>query len=138
MMATEMPAAISPYSMAVAPRSSVANSAACDANRVQSRAISIIVVLCLFEGIEPLQKRRQMRDQRHVGRWHRIVAQLVRHHPLEPLAFERCDRPLPAPTYVERHQKVKVLVGVARKGERRKARLPDDDSEFLLELANQC
>src|SRR5262249_15651380 len=134
MMTAAMPPAISPYSIAVAPSSSAAKAAAREVKLVQSRAISVMIPL----SAPVLQQRRQMRDQRQVGGGHGVVAQLVRLDPLELLAFGRRAHPLPAPAHVERHQQVKVLVGVAREGERRKARLPDDDPEFPLELAYEC
>src|SRR5215470_19191844 len=78
-----------------------------------------------------------MRDQRQVGWRHRIVAQLVRTDPGEPLIFLRRDYSLPAPTDIERHQQVKISVSMTREGERRQAVFLDDNAELLLQLADQ-
>src|SRR5260370_538984 len=45
--------------------------------------------------------------------------------------------PFPSPADVRRHQQVKRRVGVARKGDRREARLADGDADFFLQLADQ-
>jgi len=79
-----------------------------------------------------------MRDQRFVGRRHRIVAQLGRPRPFELLSFPRLDEPFQRRQNVERHEQVEVGVGMARKGQRREALLLDGDSQFLPQLSNQA
>ena len=48
------------------------------------------------------------------------------------------DRSLPAPADIERHQQMKIRIGVAREGQRREARFVDDDPQFLLQLPDQA
>ena len=51
--------------------------------------------------------------------------------------MSRRDLTFPTPAHVKRHQQVKIRIGVARKGQRRKASVPDDDSHFLQQLSYQ-
>src|SRR2546427_8574609 len=53
-------------------------------------------------------------------------------------SFPRGHRSVPAPAHIERHQEMKIRIGVARKGQRRQTGFLDDDTQFLLELAYQC
>src|SRR5262249_34842799 len=46
-------------------------------------------------------------------------------------------RPFPTPAHVERHQEVKVRIGMARKREGSQAWLLDIDSELLVEFADE-
>jgi len=50
-----------------------------------------------------LQKIAQQRHQRLVGRWHRVIGQLVWLHPGQRLAFPRGDETLPAAAQEQRH-----------------------------------
>jgi hypothetical protein len=79
----------------------------------------------------------QVGDQRLVGRRHLVVAKLVRPDPGELLSLLGLNDALPAPANIERHQEMEIRIGVARKGKRREARLPDDNAEFLLHLPDQ-
>src|SRR6202046_3709143 len=79
-----------------------------------------------------------MRDQRFVGRRHRIVAQFGRPHPFELLSFPCLDEPFPASANIERHEQVEVKVEMARKGQGREALLLDGYSKFLPQLSNQA
>src|SRR5882672_12855826 len=55
----------------------------------------------------PLQQQvKQMRDQRDVGRRHRVVAQFAGADPGQLLALARDRGAFPAPADVERHQKM--------------------------------
>src|SRR5215470_2277340 len=83
------------------------------------------------------QKRREMRYQRHVGGRHIVIAQTVWSDPGEFLSFFRGHNALPAPAHIERHQKMKVGVFMAREGEWGDARLCDRNSQFLLKLADE-
>ena len=67
-----------------------------------------------------------------------IVPQPVRFHPSKLWRFPGGDRSLPAPADIKRHQEMKVWVAVACESERRETVLADVDSQFLLELADQC
>ena len=75
--------------------------------------------------------------QRHVGGRHIVIAQTVRSDPGEFLPFLRGHGALPAPAHIERHEKMKVGVSMARKGERGDARLCDRNSQFLFKLADE-
>ena len=59
-------------------------------------------------------------------------------HPFELLRLLRLDESIPAPANIERHQQVEVGVEVARESQRCEALLLDDDSQFLLQLADQA
>ena len=54
----------------------------------------------------------QQRDQRLVGRRHRIVGKLLRPYPGERLVLPRHRRALPAPAQIQRHQQVEPLIGM--------------------------
>jgi SAM-dependent methyltransferase len=89
------------------------------------------------EGAEALEQIDQMRDQRDIRSRHRIVAQLVRPHPGEVLAFPRDREAFPAPADIERHQQVEVLIGMAGEGQWREAGFLHGDPELLVQLADQ-
>src|SRR6266581_7281977 len=129
-MATLMPAAIIAYSIAVVPPPSAAKRA--HSRRARSRSV-LSFVICHPR----LQQRHQMCDQRLVRRRHLVLAEPVGPYPGQPLPFLSRDRPLPAPANEQRHQEMEIRIGVAREGERRQARLSDDDTEFLLHLPDQ-
>jgi hypothetical protein len=78
-----------------------------------------------------------MRDQRLVGRRHRVAAQSVRPHPGDSLALQRRCGTLPTPADVERHQQMEIGIGVAGERQRRKARRIYDNSQFLPQLTDQ-
>ena len=89
---------------------------------------------------EPLASPQQVlevRDQRRVGRRHRVAAQVLGPHPFQRLAVERLHEALPSAADIERHQQVEVVVSVAREGERREAGRLDHDAELFAELADQ-
>src|SRR5260370_30482552 len=77
------------------------------------------------------QQVDQMRDQGNVRCRHWILAQLVGADPGKLLPLPRDHLAVPAPADVERHQKMKIMVGVAGKGERGEARLAHRDAAFL-------
>ena len=83
------------------------------------------------------QQIDQMRDQRNVRGRHRVIAQLVGADPGQLLALARDRQALPAPADVERHQQMKAVIGVARKRQRRQARLADVDPDLLMQFADQ-
>src|SRR5437879_7802770 len=83
------------------------------------------------------QQINQMRDQRNVRGRHRIIAQLVGADPGQLLALARDHHAFPAPADVERHQQMKVVIGVARKSQRRQAWLADVDADLFMQLADQ-
>src|SRR5580700_1917872 len=132
-MATATPEAIIAYSIAVAPRSSRMKRTT-DAMIGELRFCNIVSGLLPFGSYE----RRKMRDQRFVGGRHRIVAELRRPHPFEPLSLLRGNETFPAPADIERQEKVEVGIAAARKGQRREALLLDDDTQFLLQLSDQA
>ena len=74
----------------------------------------------------------QQRDQRLVGRRHRVVGELLRAHPGQRLAFPRPRHALPAPAQKQRHQQMEPLISVRGEGERRKAGGGDVDAQLLL------
>jgi len=78
-----------------------------------------------------------VRYQRYVGGRHVVVPQPVRPDPGKSLSLLRGDDALPAPAHVERHEKVKVGIAVARKGERSETGFLDRNAQLLLELANE-
>src|SRR5437763_888705 len=123
-MVAPTPAATRAYSIAVVPLSSMAN-------RLQvSMSTPDLLTGCILD-IE-LQQRHEVRYQRFVGGWHSVFSQAVRPNPSEALPLERPGGTLPAPTNVERHQQVKVRIGVAREREGRQARLVNNYSQLLL------
>src|SRR5712671_7149047 len=83
------------------------------------------------------QQVDQMRDQGNVCRRHRVVAQLVGADPGELLPLPRDHLAVPAPADVERHQKMKIIVSVAGKGQRGEAGLAHGDTDFLVQFADQ-
>src|SRR5215471_12953049 len=78
-----------------------------------------------------------MRYQRHVGGRHPVIAQTIWSDPGECLSFLRAHDALPAPAYIERHEKVKVGVSMASEREGRDARFRDGNSQLLFELADE-
>ena len=84
-----------------------------------------------------LKQIDEMRDERLVGRWHGIVAELQRFHPLQLLPFKRSHHTLPPPAHIERHEQMKLLIGVAGKGERSQAGFLHIDGQFFLQFADQ-
>ena len=78
-----------------------------------------------------------MRDQRDVRRRHRVVAQFIGADPGQLLYLARDDIAFPAAADVERHQEMESLIGVARKGQRREARLGYGDADLLVQFADQ-
>ncbi len=84
------------------------------------------------------QQCRQMGDERRIGRRHRIIPKLVRPAPRRAACDAlRVTVSLPAPADIERHQKVEIRIGVARKGQGRKTGFLDDDSQFLQQFPYQ-
>src|SRR5262249_34511655 len=83
------------------------------------------------------QQRDEMSYQRHVGRRHLIIAQAVWSDPGEFLSFPWGHDALPAPAYIERHEKMEVRISVARRGGRADACLGDGNSQFLSELTDE-
>src|ERR1700733_7980587 len=76
----------------------------------------------------PSKKICEVRDQRFLGRRPLVVTQPLRSHPRQVLALPgRCDS-LPTPARIERHEKMKIRITVARECERRKTRLVDPNS----------
>src|SRR5215216_5010266 len=137
-MATDTRTAMIPYSITVAPRSSVAKRRIWAAVSVQNILASLRVSICKYPALfVPSQQSRKMRHQRLVRRRHRIVAQPVRPHPGESLALPCRHGAFPATTNVERHQQMKFLIGMAREGERGEAGFPHRDAQFLAKLAHQ-
>src|SRR5215471_12961844 len=78
-----------------------------------------------------------MRYQRHVGGRHLIIPQAIGSDPGKLLSLARSHDALPAPAHIERHEKMKVRICVAREGEWSEARLCDRDPRFLPELAGE-
>ena len=79
----------------------------------------------------------QHRDQRLVGGRHRVVGEPGRAHPGEALALARQRDPRPLAADIERHQQVKVGIGVRGEGEGSEAARGNVDAEFLAKLADQ-
>src|SRR5829696_2927995 len=73
-------------------------------------------------------------DKRLVSRWHRVIAELRRPHPLQRLGLARLHKTVPAPADVERHEEVEAVVAVTREGQGRQARFLDSDAELLVQL----
>ena len=73
-----------------------------------------------------------MSNQRYVGRRHFVLSQLVRLYPGELLTLGGNDGAFPTSADVQRHQKMKVRVAVARKGEGCEAVVADDYSQFFF------
>src|SRR4051812_797940 len=140
-IATEISAAIRPYSIAVAPRRSTRKRPrlrAAAPRRNPNEVIARPPVLCLVVSWRsPSQQRRQMGNQRHVGRRHRILLETVGPYPGEPLAFPGRHGALPAAAHIERHQQVEIRIAVAGESQRRQTGLLDHDAQLLLELANK-
>src|ERR1700730_13870527 len=135
MMARPINAAISPYSTAVAPPSSAIKRRRAP-TRV-GRKLDWGIVLSFNSGMQS-QKRCKMRYQRHVGGRHLIVPQTVWSDPGKFLSLPGGHDALPSPAYIERHEKMKVRISVAGEGEWSDAGFVDRNSQFLLELANEC
>src|ERR1700734_2104175 len=68
-----------------------------------------------------LEEIAQQRDQRLVGRRHRVIGKLLRPHPGKRLVLARLRHALPTAAQIQRHQQMDALVFVRRKGERREA-----------------
>jgi hypothetical protein len=79
----------------------------------------------------------QQRDEGLVGRRHRVVGEPGGAHPGEALSFPRRRGPRPFAADVERHQQMKVGIGVGCKGERGETARCDIDAELLGELTDQ-
>src|SRR5262245_58910424 len=90
-----------------------------------------------FGALGGSQQRHQVRNQRNVRRWHRIILQPIWLDPRESLAFSAGDAPLPSPTDVKRHEQMEVGIGMAGEGQRRKTRFLDGDRELLAQFSNQ-
>src|SRR5262249_39407820 len=133
--AIEIPAATMLYSIAVAPRSSRSQRSTAVAAGLRSLA-SILDFMNAPRRV-PSEQVHQVRDQRLVGRRHRIFAHLARPRPGELLAFARRDDPVPAAADVERHDDVKLRIGMAGERQRRETLLVDDNAQLLLELADE-
>ena len=72
-----------------------------------------------------------MSNQRYVCRRHFVLSQLVRLYPGEFLTLGGDDCTFPTPADIQRHQKMKVRVAVARKGEGRETVVANGYSQFL-------
>jgi len=83
------------------------------------------------------QKIDQRRDQRRIGGWHRIGAQIFGRHPFQCLIFPRLDKTAPAPANIKRHEKMEVWIGKARESERREAGFLDTYPKFLVQFTDQ-
>ena len=57
--------------------------------------------------------------------------------PFELLAFTCRDEPLPHPADIQKHEQVKVVVGIRRERERGEAGLRHVDSKFLSEFPDE-
>jgi len=91
-------------------------------------------------GIRPARSHQQIdqrRNQRNVGRRHRIFAQFVGADPGELLSFARDHIAVPTAADVERHQQVEIVVSMAGEGQWRQAGLLHRDSDLLVQLADQ-
>src|SRR5580658_4661394 len=84
-----------------------------------------------------LEERGEVRYQRHVGGRHLVVPQPVRPDPGKPLSLLRGHDVFPAPAHIERHEKMKVWIAMAREGERSEAGFLDRNPQLLLELADE-
>src|SRR6218665_1374150 len=124
MAETAIMAAISPYAMAVAP----------DSSRVKRLSLSQTAAMVLSQRLQEIAERR---DQRFVGRRHRIVPQRLRPHPLERGVLARLGHALPLSADVKWHQKMKVFVRVTRKTERCETGRPGLDIELFAQFADQ-
>ncbi len=51
--------------------------------------------------------------------------------------FARDHLAVPSPADIERHQEMKIVIGVAGKGQRRQAGFLDDDADLLMQFADQ-
>ena len=80
----------------------------------------------------PLEQIAEWRDQRLVGRRHRIVPQRLRPHPLERRMLERARGPLPFSADVKWHQQVKGFIRMAGKRQRREAGLLRLDRQLFV------
>src|SRR5215813_10844298 len=111
------PAATTLYSIAVAPRSSRSKpNTAETVGAGGARSLASILDFMNAPRSVLSEQVHQVRDQRLVRRRHRIFAQLPRPDPSHALAFARRDDPVPAAADVERHDDVKLRIGMA--GER--------------------
>ena len=79
-----------------------------------------------------LEQGHQVRDQGYVGGRHFVLSQRVRPHPGELLTFGGDDGAFPTPADIQRHEKMKVRVAVAREGEGGKAIFANGYSQFLF------
>ena len=82
------------------------------------------------------QEFAQHRDEGRVGRRHRVVGEPQWSHPGEALSFPRRRGPRPFAADIERHQQMKVGLGVGCKGKWGEAARRDIDAELLGELAD--
>ena len=76
-------------------------------------------------------------DQRQVCRGHWVVAQVFRADPRKALTFLAARDSLPFSAGKQRHEQVKIRVGVAGEGEGCKARGPSVDAQLFLQLSDQ-
>lgn len=83
------------------------------------------------------EKIAQERDQRPVGRRHRVFFELGRIDPGEGLALARLRCALPAAAEIERHHQMERFVAVRGEGEGGDIRRADGDAEFFIEFADQ-
>src|SRR5215469_11934527 len=83
---------------------------------------------------ERLEEVAEHGDQRLVGGRHRIVGEPSRPHPGKALSLPRDRDPRPLATDIERHQQVKLGIGVRGEREWSKAARGNVDAEFLAEL----
>src|SRR5690606_31301735 len=121
--ATARSPAISPYSIAVAPRSSAAKG-------------------LVMEAMAPtcwhlLEKIAQGRDQWLVRGRHGKPPQRLRPDPLEGRMLQCAGRALPPSAHVKWHQQVKAFIRMADKTERGEAGRLRFDRQFLAQFADQ-
>ena len=64
---------------------------------------------------EKLNRIAQSRNQRFIGRRHGQVEQVTRPQPLRVLSLKRSNLPVPFATHIERHQQMKIIIGMAGK-----------------------
>lgn len=88
------------------------------------------------EGLS-VQEVDQCRDERRIGRRHRISAQILGENPFQLLVFPRNNKTLPAAANIKRHEKMELFIREARESERRKAGFLDKDPELLVQFPNE-
>ena len=65
------------------------------------------------------------------------MPQILGAHPFDVLSFRRDDKSVPLSADIERHQQMKIVIGVAGEGQRRETGLADFDAQLLPEFARQ-